>query len=345
MAQLEGAPEALRAKTERMLDAGNYLAEHFAETPVVLVFCFNPKLMAITDREAGPRLGGRRRVDLPRGRERAARVPRRGARLRADDAAVRGGARGARAARDPGAWATAAAVPIGYPLRRGHGPISRRPVAKLAFADRWDVPWGSRVAACTSPTSPSTSRSLRDTLRRFVAAEMPPERVRQLGPRAPLPARAVREARGARRVRAHDRRGLRRAGARPGRRGRGDRGAVPRRRVRRGAVHPLRVLRRHQHLGERLGGAEARAAAEARAGRAAVRLRALRARRRRRPRERRHARAAQRRRPRARARRLQALVHGRGLGRLHLLPGAHRRRRAALPEPLVRAGAARHARA
>ena len=33
--------------------------------------------------------------------------------------------------------ATAAAVPIGYPLRRGHGPISRRPVAKLAFNDRW----------------------------------------------------------------------------------------------------------------------------------------------------------------------------------------------------------------
>src|SRR2546422_4472233 len=29
MAQLAGAPEALRARTERMLDAGNYLAEHF----------------------------------------------------------------------------------------------------------------------------------------------------------------------------------------------------------------------------------------------------------------------------------------------------------------------------
>src|SRR5437773_2351877 len=51
MAQLEGAPEALRAKTERMLDAGNYLADHFADTPVVLVFCFNPKIMAITDIE------------------------------------------------------------------------------------------------------------------------------------------------------------------------------------------------------------------------------------------------------------------------------------------------------
>src|SRR2546425_3571157 len=36
MAQLEGAPEALRARTGRMLDAGNHLAEHFADTPVVL---------------------------------------------------------------------------------------------------------------------------------------------------------------------------------------------------------------------------------------------------------------------------------------------------------------------
>ena len=53
MAQLEGAPEALRARTEKMLESGNYLAEHFADTPAVLVFCFNPKIMAITDLKQG----------------------------------------------------------------------------------------------------------------------------------------------------------------------------------------------------------------------------------------------------------------------------------------------------
>jgi nitroreductase len=42
----------------------------------------------------------------------------------------------------PEPWATAAAVPIGYPVGGGHGPISRRPVANLAFADRWDAAWG-----------------------------------------------------------------------------------------------------------------------------------------------------------------------------------------------------------
>ena len=53
MAQRLGRALELRAKTARMLDAGNYLAEHFADTPVVLVFCFNPKIMAITDLKQG----------------------------------------------------------------------------------------------------------------------------------------------------------------------------------------------------------------------------------------------------------------------------------------------------
>jgi nitroreductase len=42
----------------------------------------------------------------------------------------------------PEPWATAAAVPIGYPVLGGHGPISRRPVEKLAFADTWGEAWG-----------------------------------------------------------------------------------------------------------------------------------------------------------------------------------------------------------
>jgi nitroreductase len=37
----------------------------------------------------------------------------------------------------PQPWGTAAAIPIGYPVLRGHGPISRRPVEELAFIDSW----------------------------------------------------------------------------------------------------------------------------------------------------------------------------------------------------------------
>ncbi|MBI3799897.1 MAG: hypothetical protein HY268_23350 [Deltaproteobacteria bacterium] len=35
----------------------------------------------------------------------------------------------------PQPWGTAAAVPISYPLLRGHGPISRRPIKELVFPD------------------------------------------------------------------------------------------------------------------------------------------------------------------------------------------------------------------
>jgi nitroreductase len=41
----------------------------------------------------------------------------------------------------PGGWGTCAAIPLGYPLRAGHGRLSRRPTDKLAFADRWGTPY------------------------------------------------------------------------------------------------------------------------------------------------------------------------------------------------------------
>jgi nitroreductase len=143
MAQLEGAPEALRARTERMLDAGNYLAEHFADTPVVLVFCFNPKLMAITDLAQGrvSVVGGASIYPAVENALLACRAEGLGCVLTTLLCEVEPEVRALLAIPEP--WATAAAVPIGYPLRRGHGPISRRPVAKLAFADRWGEEWKS----------------------------------------------------------------------------------------------------------------------------------------------------------------------------------------------------------
>ena len=39
---LDKAPERARASGDRMLAAGDYLADHFAETPVLVMFCFNP---------------------------------------------------------------------------------------------------------------------------------------------------------------------------------------------------------------------------------------------------------------------------------------------------------------
>ena len=48
-AMIENAPDEAKARVEKMFSAGNHLAAHFGETPVVLVFCFNPAHMAITD--------------------------------------------------------------------------------------------------------------------------------------------------------------------------------------------------------------------------------------------------------------------------------------------------------
>ena len=41
----------------------------------------------------------------------------------------------------PDGWATAAMVPIGYPVGRGHGPITRQPPSVLAFRDRFGTAW------------------------------------------------------------------------------------------------------------------------------------------------------------------------------------------------------------
>ncbi|MEZ4292254.1 MAG: nitroreductase family protein [Myxococcota bacterium] len=49
LARLADAPAAVLERTRRMLSAGDHLAAHFAETPVLLVFCFDPRGMAITD--------------------------------------------------------------------------------------------------------------------------------------------------------------------------------------------------------------------------------------------------------------------------------------------------------
>jgi nitroreductase len=142
LAQLEGAPEALRARTERMLGAGDHLAAHFAETPVVLVFCFNPKLMAITDAKQDriSVVGGASVYTAVENALLACRAEGLGCVLTTLLCECEPQVRELLAIPEP--WGTAAAVPVGYPVGRGHGPISRRPVEKLAFADAWGEAWG-----------------------------------------------------------------------------------------------------------------------------------------------------------------------------------------------------------
>jgi nitroreductase len=134
---IEALPAERRAATERTLAAGDYLAEHFHESPVIAVFCFNPASMAITDAglDRPSVVGGGSVYPSVQNFLLAARAEGLGCVLttllcqrEAQVKALLG---------IPPEWGTCAAVPLGYPLRRGHGPLSRRPIEKLAYADRW----------------------------------------------------------------------------------------------------------------------------------------------------------------------------------------------------------------
>ncbi|MCG8590877.1 MAG: nitroreductase family protein [Proteobacteria bacterium] len=138
---LANAPDAEKERAERMIAAGDYLAENFGATPVVAVFCFNPERMAITDAKLDrvSVVGGASIYPAVENLLLACRAEGLGCVLTTllctCEAEVR------ELLEIPEPWATAAAVPIGYPVGKGHGPLSRRPVEKLAFNDTWGAPY------------------------------------------------------------------------------------------------------------------------------------------------------------------------------------------------------------
>lgn len=141
MARLAGLPEDQLDKWRRIAAAGDHLAEHLAEAPAILVFCADPKQMAITDARL-------ERISIVGGGSVYPAV---------QNALLACVAEGLGCAittlhcfREaevlelldiPEGWATAAMVPIGYPVGRGHGPITRQPPARLAYRDTFGTPW------------------------------------------------------------------------------------------------------------------------------------------------------------------------------------------------------------
>jgi len=143
---LTAADEVARARAERMLRSGDHLAEHFAEVPVHVVFCFNPELMAITD-AALPRVsvvGGASIYPAVQNLLLACRAEGLGCVLTTLLCVCEDEVRTLLEVPQP--WATAAVVPIGYPKLRGHGPITRRPVEKMVFGESWGRPLGAGPA-------------------------------------------------------------------------------------------------------------------------------------------------------------------------------------------------------
>ena len=137
---IENAPAAIRDATLRMMKAGDYLAEHFAATPVLVVFCFNPKLMVVTDANESRQsvVGGASVYPAVQNFMLGCRNEGLGCVL--TTLLCHGEARVRALLEIPDPWYTAAAVPVGYSVGGGYGPVSRRPVAKMAYADRWGAP-------------------------------------------------------------------------------------------------------------------------------------------------------------------------------------------------------------
>ncbi len=134
---LEQMQGEARAKRERMLDACDHLGEHMGDAPVLLVFCFNPKLMAITDADLGRAsvVGGGSVYPALQNAMLACVNEGVGCTLTTLLCYKESAMKDLLAL--PEDWYTCAVMPIGYPVRGGHGPISRRPVAKLCFADKF----------------------------------------------------------------------------------------------------------------------------------------------------------------------------------------------------------------
>lgn len=135
----DASPED-RRRTERTLAAGDYMAAHFADTPVIAIFCFNPKNMAITDaKQNRPSVvGGGSVYTAVENLLLACRAEGLGCVLTTLLCENEPEVRAMLAIPDP--WYTAAAIPIGYPVGRGHGPVVRRPIEQLTYVDAWGKP-------------------------------------------------------------------------------------------------------------------------------------------------------------------------------------------------------------
>lgn len=126
-----------QARHERTIAAGDHLAANFGNVPVVAVVCFNPDQMAITDaRQARVSVvGGASIYPAVQNFLLACRAEGIGTVLTTllcqDEAEVKA------LLKIPNDWYTAAALPLGYPVAGGYGPVSRRPVEELFFRDRW----------------------------------------------------------------------------------------------------------------------------------------------------------------------------------------------------------------
>jgi nitroreductase len=140
--RLEGLPAEELAKWQKTTNAGDYLAEHLHEAPAILLFCANPKIMAITDAKLDriSMVGGGSVYPAVQNAMLACVAEGLGCTLTTLHCLREPEVKELLDIPDP--WGTVAMVPIGYPVGKGHGPISRKPPAAMAYSDTFGTAWG-----------------------------------------------------------------------------------------------------------------------------------------------------------------------------------------------------------
>ena len=134
------AGDALAAM-ERTLAAGDHLADHMAEAPALLLFIADPNMMAITDKNLDrvSMVGGGSVYTAVQNTMLACRAEGLGCTLTTLHCIREPEVQ---AALDiPAGWATLALIPVGYPMSKGHGPITRQSPDRLVFDDTFGNPW------------------------------------------------------------------------------------------------------------------------------------------------------------------------------------------------------------
>lgn len=143
MKRIADLPDDEIAKWQKVANAGDYLSEHLHEAPAILLFCANPKMMAITDAKLD-------RISMVGGGSVYPAVQ--NAMLACVNEGLGCTLTTLHCLREPEVkelldipepWATVAMVPIGYPVGRGHGPITRKPPSAMAYEDTFGHAWGS----------------------------------------------------------------------------------------------------------------------------------------------------------------------------------------------------------
>lgn len=130
-------PEEKRARGLRILDASDYLADHLAEAPIILLFFHNEQLM-MNEEDSGiyPRvLLGASLYPAIQNLLLACRAEELGGVLTTMN--WRQADQISQLVEAPPGWHFHALVPIGYPVGSGHGKLNRKSLRTMFYSDNW----------------------------------------------------------------------------------------------------------------------------------------------------------------------------------------------------------------